>query len=69
VRIEAAAGLNQGNQIAFDLPLEFEVQEVESLQVENQPLAKAAPGMLAGIKTHLNKEQARKGIRVFRVKH
>ena len=65
VRIQAE--LKKGDRIAFELPVEFEEQEIASLEVENQPVAQAEIGMLAGIKTHLTKEQARKGIRVFRL--
>ncbi len=62
-----AAELKQGDRIAFELPVEFEEQDVESLQVENEQVAQAILGMLAGIKTHLTKEQAKKGTRVFRL--
>ncbi len=61
------AELRQGDRIAFELPVEFEEQDVDSLQVDKQPVAQATIGMLAGIKTHLTKEQAKKGIRVFRL--
>lgn len=62
-----AAELKRGDRIAFELPVEFEEQVVESLQVDKQAVPQAAIGTLAGIKTHLTKEQAKKGIRVFRV--
>ena len=55
-----------GDQIAFELPIEFEEQKVESLQIERKPLDLAKAGMLVGIKTHLTKEQAKKGVRVFK---
>jgi hypothetical protein len=62
-----AAKLKQGDRIAFELPNIFEEQEVKSLQVDNKPVELAEVGMLAGISTHLTKEQAKKGIRVFRL--
>jgi len=66
VRIEAAE-VRHGYRIAFELPVEFEEQAVESLQVDKHPVVQAEIGMLAGIETHLTKEQAKKGVRVFRL--
>ncbi|MFQ5882745.1 MAG: hypothetical protein ACE5I9_09795 [Candidatus Methylomirabilales bacterium] len=66
VRIEMAA-LRKGDRIAFELPVEFEEQTVESLQVDKKPVDQAEIGMLAGILTNLTREQAKKRIRVFRV--
>jgi hypothetical protein len=65
VRIEAAM-LRVGNRIAFELPVEFEEQCVESLQVDKNPVSQAEVGMLAGIQTSLHKGQLKKGTRVFR---
>lgn len=67
VQIEAAE-LKQGDRIAFELPIEFEEQNVESLQVDKQQREKAEIGMLAGIKTKFTKERVKKGVRVFRLK-
>lgn len=66
VRIKAGE-LRQGDRIAFELPVEFEEQEVESLQVNKESVEVAEVGMLAGLLTHLTKEQAKKGVRVFRL--
>lgn len=66
VRIEQSL-LKSGDRIAFDLPVEIEEQLVESLQVEKNSVTEASIGMLAGIKTHLAKEQAIKNIRVYRI--
>lgn len=66
VRVEADE-IEQGDRVAFDLPGQFEEQVVESLQVENAPVAKAQAGALAGIKTRLTKKQAKTGVRVFRL--
>ncbi len=66
VQIEAA-NLKHGDRIAFELTVEFEEQEVESLEVDNQPVAQAEIGMLAGIKTHLTKQQLKEKVRVFRL--
>jgi hypothetical protein len=59
--------VEQGDRLAFDLPIEFQEQNVESLEVDNEPVDKAEEGSLAGIKTILTKAQARNGVRVFRV--
>lgn len=66
VRIEEAE-LRRGDRIAFELPVEFEEETIESLQIDGQPVARAGAGDPVGIQTHLSKEQARKGTRVFRV--
>ena len=66
VRIETSI-LTRGDRIAFELPIEFEEQEVTSLQVDKNPVSQAETGMLAGIQTFLHKEQLKKGTRVFRL--
>jgi hypothetical protein len=66
IEIEANE-IKLGDQIAFELPIEFEEQNVESLQIDRKPCNLAKAGMLVGIKTHLTKEQAKKGVRVFKV--
>jgi hypothetical protein len=59
--------LRVGNRIAFELPVEFEEQCVESLQVDKNPVSQAEVGMLAGIQTSLHKGQLKKGTRVFQL--
>jgi hypothetical protein len=66
VRLEAPE-LRLGDRIAFELSVEFEEQDVESLQADKNPVSQAEGGMLAGIQTFLHKDQLKKGIRVFRV--
>lgn len=66
IRIENST-IKIGDRIAFELPVEYEEQQVESLQVDNTPVEQAEIGILAGIKTHLIKEQVKKGIRVFKI--
>jgi hypothetical protein len=66
VRVQAAV-LREGDRIAFELPIEYEEQEVASLQVENRQVATAEVSMLAGIKTNLTKMQLRKGVRAYRI--
>jgi hypothetical protein len=67
VRIKESE-LKQGDRIAFELPVEFEEQDAESLMFDNKQVDKAEIDELVGIKTNLNKEQARKGVRVFRLR-
>jgi hypothetical protein len=68
IRIESGE-LNVGDRIAFELPVEFDEQTVESMQIEKTTVNKAEVGALVGIKTHLTKHQAKdKKLRVFRVK-
>ena len=67
VRVEEAE-LRLGDRLAFELPVEFEEQDVESLQVDRTPVEQVDVGQLAGIQTHLTTEQIKKGMRVFRLK-
>ncbi|WP_041233074.1 hypothetical protein [Cylindrospermum stagnale] len=66
IQIEAA-NLKYGDRIAFELTVEFEEQDVNSLQVNNKSVEQAEIGSLPGIKTHLTKEQLKTGVRVFRI--
>lgn len=66
VRLETSE-IKLHDRIAFELPVEFEEQVVESLQLDKQPIEVAQVGTEVGIKTHLTKNQARKGVCVFRV--
>jgi hypothetical protein len=66
VRIKTSV-LRRGDRIAFELPVEFEEQDVESLQVDNKQVSQAETGMLAGIQTSLHKGQLKQGTRVFRL--
>jgi hypothetical protein len=66
VRIEGAT-LEVGDYVAYELPTEFVEQRVESLQVDGHPVESVSTGSPAGIATDLTQEQARQGVRVFRV--
>lgn len=66
VRIKEA-NLGMGDRIAFELPVDFEEQEITSLQVENQQVELAEPSMLAGIKTDFTKQHIKRGMHVFKV--
>lgn len=54
IRIGAEA-LRVGDHVAFEMPIDFEEQEVASLQLDHTPVMTAEPPALAGIKTHLEK--------------
>lgn len=61
------SSLSVGDTIAFHLLVEFEEQRVESLQIDNESITSAEKGARVAIKTHLTKDQARKGVNVFRL--
>lgn len=56
-----------GDRIAYEMPVDFIEQDVDSLQIDRCPVKEVTSSMLAGIKTSLTGDQARKGIRVFKV--
>lgn len=60
--------LRIGDRIAFDLPSEFEEQVVTSMQVNKVPVCYAASKQVVGIQTHITKEQAKIGTKVYTVK-
>lgn len=66
VRIQAGE-LRTGNQAAFELPIEFEEERVESLQLDGEQVESAGVSEIVGIKTKLGKGQLRKGTRVYLV--
>jgi hypothetical protein len=59
--------IKQGDRIAFELPIVFEEQIAESLQIDNIQVEEADQGQTVGILTGLTKQEAKNGIRVFRV--
>lgn len=60
--------INLGDRIAYELPVEFEEQTVNSLQIDREPVTTVPTGQLAGIKTELSRDQLRHGVKVYRVK-
>jgi hypothetical protein len=66
VKIEVLT-VKRRSRIAFELATIFEEQICDTLQYENDDIEEGQVGMLVGIKTHLTKEQAKAGTRVFRV--
>jgi hypothetical protein len=67
VQIEVAE-ICVGDRIAFEHPVEFQEQVIESLQVDRQATKRINAGNLAGIETSLDKMQAKEGTRVYRVR-
>jgi hypothetical protein len=65
--IDLTAEIGVGDTLAFELPVEFEQEQVKSLRLNNEVVEQAAPGLEVGVKTGLSKQQARKGARVFKV--
>jgi hypothetical protein len=59
--------LHVGDRVAYEGPVDFIEEDVTSLQLSDQAVEEARSGDHAGLKTALSKEQARKGIRVYRV--
>jgi hypothetical protein len=57
-----------GDRLAFECPVEFEEQIIESLQIDKKPVEQVVAGTLVAMKTILTKEQAREGTRVYLVK-
>ena len=57
-----------GDRISFELPIEFEEQNVDSLQIDGEAVDLARNGQIVGIKTNLTKEKGKKGVRVFIVR-
>lgn len=58
-------GFEVGEELAFALPMDYEQQLVESIQFDDAAVQRAEPGQRVGVKTHLTKAQARKGVEVY----
>ena len=55
------------DRIAFDLPTIFIEQDLTSMQLDDKQVEGAMKGQEIGILTNLNKVEAKKGVRVFKV--
>ena len=60
--------LKIGDRVAFELPVAFLEESIESIRTDDQPVAKASKGTIIGIKTELTKDQAKKGVKVYLIK-
>jgi hypothetical protein len=56
-----------GDRIAFELPVDFEEQNVTSLQLDDREVQKAKAGDIIGVFTGPRQFSVKKGMRVFRV--
>ncbi|MDB6137144.1 MAG: hypothetical protein JWO94_216, partial [Verrucomicrobiaceae bacterium] len=61
--------LMRGNRIAFELDVEFEEQEITSLQLDKKAVETAAVGQRVGTTTKLLRPLLRDGVRVFLVQN
>ena len=66
IRIQTGELLT-GGTVAFELPIEFEEQRVESLQVEGKQVDRSGLSAVVGITTHLDKARLKIGTRVYLV--
>jgi hypothetical protein len=67
VGIKLTEQLKKGEFIAYELPILFKEEICDSLQFENENIDEAQAGMLVGLKTTLSKEEAKVGVRAYRV--
>lgn len=65
--IDLSDEIRVGDTLAFELPVEFEQERVQSLRLNDEAAEQAGPDVEIGVKTSLTKQQARKGVRVFKV--
>jgi hypothetical protein len=65
--IDLNAEIKVGDTLAYELPVEFEQEQVQSLRLNDEAVEHAGSGVEVGVKTNLSKQQARKGVRVFKV--
>jgi hypothetical protein len=66
LRMESGV-VRAGDRIAYDLPVDFIEEDVTSLQLNDQDVQEAHAGDYVGLKTKLSKQQAHKGVRVYRL--
>lgn len=66
VRIERS-GLAVGDWVAYELPIEFVEEPVESLRLNDKPVESVPASAHVGLRTGLTKQEARKRVRVYRV--
>ncbi len=64
IKLESG-GLKVGDRVAYELPVDFLEESVGSLQLEGGSVNEAKEGSVAGVKTTLTRDQAKKGVRVY----
>jgi selenocysteine-specific translation elongation factor len=65
--IELSGEIKVGDTLAYELPAEFEQEQIQSLHLNDEAVEQAESGAEVGIKTNLTKQHARKGVRVFKM--
>jgi hypothetical protein len=68
LRIEAGK-VAVGDRLAYELPVEYVEETVASLQLDDQAVTSASVSQHVGVRTSLTKQQARKGVRVYRIRN
>ncbi len=66
IKLEKSS-LKKGDNIAYELPVDFVEEEITSLQLDGKTVDEINQGQIAGIKTTLTKEQVKKGIKVYKI--
>lgn len=66
VIIDLTGSIRVGDSLAYELPVEFEQEQIQSLRVNDETVEEAT-GVEVGVKTNLTRQQARKGVRVFKL--
>lgn len=67
VIVDLIGEIKKGDTLAYELPIEFEEEAIASIHLNDAEVEEAGSGDKVGIKTALTKEQAKSGVRVFRV--
>jgi GTPase len=62
-----AGAVHLGDRLAYELPVDFMEEDLTSLQLDNRSVDQAEAGDHVGVKTSLNKAQARNNMAVYRV--
>lgn len=65
--VDLTAPIARGDTLAYELPIDFAEERVTSLQLGGAAVDSGRPGQEIGLATRLAREQARRGVRVFRV--
>jgi hypothetical protein len=65
--VDLEGSIQVGDTLAYELPIEFKEEKVTSLRLNDETVQQADTGVEIGISTNLSKEQARPGVRVYRV--
>lgn len=59
--------ISLGSRVAYELAVDFVEEMVESIQIDGESVDKAPAGKVIGVTTTLNRDQAKKGVKVYRI--